>query len=299
MRHATAELPELAATAAHLDRLLRRERLERLDVALPGSLKSTEPPLDRVAGARVTGARRRGREVAVEADGIAVVASLGTSGWMAARPPGRGSGRRRHLPTFRLVCAGGTAVEMVETMNRKDGAVRLAPSAPPGADGAGGAGDGTGGDPTDAAWGPAAGPDELRAGLARAGGPVRAALTAGGVDPALGPAWADEALHRARLAPVHPAEGLARDEVERLHRALDATVRHAAEALAAEPLNELRQAALRLRRVSGHAGEPCPTCGATLAEAVVGGGEPPATYCPPCQTGGELLPDPRRAAFVR
>ena len=287
MRHTTAELPELAATAAHLDRLLRQARLERLDVALPGSLKSTDPPIERVAGARVTGARRRGREVAVEADGIAVVASLGTSGWMAARPPGRSSGRRRHLPTFRLVCADGTAVEMVETMNRKDGGVRLAAGdpAPAGTDAPAGGAD--------------AGPDELRAGLARAGGPVRAALTGGGVDPALGPAWADEVLHGARLAPVRPAGELDDDEVERLHRALTGTVHDAVEALAAAPLNELRQATLRLRRISGHAGEPCPTCGATLAQAAVGDGAPPATYCPTCQNGGEALPDPRLSAFVR
>jgi formamidopyrimidine-DNA glycosylase len=273
MRHLTAELPEVAATAAHLDRLLHDVRLDRLSIGQPGSLKSVDPPLDRLTGSRVTGVGWRGRELAVATDGPAVVASLGTSGWVVTHAPGRRSGRKRHLPTFRLSCRGGMTVELVETMNRKDGWVRLDEGGPAG--------------PCDP-LGPAFGPAELAAALAGGHGSVRGAVAS-----VVGEAWADEVLHAARLSPVTPPGALADDEATRLQEALVGTVRSATEALGAEPLNELRKASAALRRLDGHAGEPCPRCGHSLA---AGGG---ATYCPACQTGGELLPDAGRSAFLR
>ena len=50
-------------------------------------------------------------------------------------------------------------------------------------------------------------------------------------------------------------------------------------------------------RVHGRKGEPCPTCGTTVAE--VSFADTFWNYCPGCQTGGKLLADRRMSRLLK
>jgi formamidopyrimidine-DNA glycosylase len=107
----------------------------------------------------------------------------------------------------------------------------------------------------------------------------------------LGNIYADEALWRARLNPLRPANTLVREEVRRLHRSVRAALRTgirrqgatlrdyaAPDGSAGEMQDEFR--------VYGREGEPCPRCGTPIAKTRVGGRG--TWYCPHCQPAARL-----------
>jgi formamidopyrimidine-DNA glycosylase len=122
--------------------------------------------------------------------------------------------------------------------------------------------------------------------LARRKGALKAVLLDQRVVAGLGNIYTDEALWRARLSPLRPANTLSGDEVRRLQRAIraalgagierqGATLRdYAAPDGAAGSMQEEF-------RVYGRDGEPCPRCGTTIAKTRVGGRG--TWYCPRCQ----------------
>jgi formamidopyrimidine-DNA glycosylase len=103
----------------------------------------------------------------------------------------------------------------------------------------------------------------------------------------LGNIYADEALWRARLSPLRPANSLDVDDVRRLHRAIRTALRAGIELQGAT----LRDYASpdgapgemqREFRVYGREGEPCPRCRTPIAKARVGGRG--TWFCPHCQS---------------
>lgn len=104
----------------------------------------------------------------------------------------------------------------------------------------------------------------------------------------LGNIYADETLFRAGLHPLRPAGSLSPAEVARLHRAIRETL---AEAIAAEGttlgdmvylFGEGRSGRFAARLcVYGHAGEPCPICGAAIVRQIIAGRS--THFCPVCQ----------------
>jgi len=122
--------------------------------------------------------------------------------------------------------------------------------------------------------------------LARRRAPLKAVLLDQRVVAGLGNIYADEALWRARLNPVRPANGLDAGEIDRLHRALRAVLR----AGIARQGSTLRDYAKpdgssgsmqEEFRVYGRDGLPCPRCRTTLAKTRIGGRG--TWYCPRCQ----------------
>ncbi len=102
----------------------------------------------------------------------------------------------------------------------------------------------------------------------------------------LGNIYADEALWRAQLNPLRPANGLTPEEVRRLHRAIRAALRRGIERQG----STLRDYATpdgssgvmqEEFRVYGREGEPCPRCRTPIARARVGGRG--TWFCPRCQ----------------
>jgi formamidopyrimidine-DNA glycosylase len=102
----------------------------------------------------------------------------------------------------------------------------------------------------------------------------------------LGNIYADEALWRARLSPLRPANSLEREEVRRLQRA----IRDALRTGIARQGSTLRDyaapdgstGAMQTEfRVYGREGEPCPRCGTPIAKTRVAGRG--TWYCPHCQ----------------
>jgi formamidopyrimidine-DNA glycosylase len=126
----------------------------------------------------------------------------------------------------------------------------------------------------------------LGAQLARRRAPLKAVVLDQRVVAGLGNIYADEALWRARLSPLRPANGLSREEVARLHRAIRAALRLGI-ARQGSTLRDYAQpdgtsgGMQDEFRVYGREGEPCPRCGAPIAKARVGGRG--TWYCPSCQ----------------
>jgi formamidopyrimidine-DNA glycosylase len=103
---------------------------------------------------------------------------------------------------------------------------------------------------------------EFRKRFARSGAPLKARLLDQGVIAGVGNLLADEALWRARMSPLRPANELADDELDALRRAIRAAVRDA-----------IRKGGAHTGHLYPHRvrGGRCPRCGASLERAVVGG----------------------------
>ncbi|WP_448005310.1 Fpg/Nei family DNA glycosylase [Agromyces bauzanensis] len=106
----------------------------------------------------------------------------------------------------------------------------------------------------------------------------------------IGNAYSDEILHAAQLSPVVHASALNDAERERLFEATVGVISSAIEARHGVPIDRLKDAKVAAMRVHGRAGEPCPRCGGTIRDFAFA--STTAQYCPTCQTGGELLPEP-------
>ena len=122
--------------------------------------------------------------------------------------------------------------------------------------------------------------------LARRKAPLKAVLLDQRVVAGLGNIYADEALWRARINPLRPADDLSDDEVPRLTRAVRLALRTGIERqgstlrdyAAPDGASGSMQDEFR---VYGRAGEPCPRCRTTIAKTRVGGRG--TWFCPRCQ----------------
>jgi formamidopyrimidine-DNA glycosylase len=122
--------------------------------------------------------------------------------------------------------------------------------------------------------------------LARRRAPLKAVLLDQRIVAGLGNIYADEALWRARLSPLRPAEGLSSEEARRLHRAIRAALRTGIErqgsTLRDYATPEGSAGAMQDEfRVYGREGEPCRRCGTPIAKTRVGGRG--TWFCPRCQ----------------
>jgi formamidopyrimidine-DNA glycosylase len=129
----------------------------------------------------------------------------------------------------------------------------------------------------------------LAARLAARRAPLKAVLLDQRVVAGLGNIYADEALWRARVNPLRPANSLVPAEVRRLHRAIRNALRAGIERQGAT----LRDYAAPDGsaggmqdefRVYGRDGEPCARCRAAISKTRVGGRG--TWFCPRCQLSG-------------
>jgi formamidopyrimidine-DNA glycosylase len=134
--------------------------------------------------------------------------------------------------------------------------------------------------------------EAFAAALQRENHTLKRALTDPQVLAAVGNAYSDEILHRARLSPFKQTRALEPAELGRLHAATRAVL--------GEWTERLRSAAgdgWPAKVTAFHPGmaahgryrQPCPDCGAPIQRIVYADNE--ANYCAACQTGGRLLAD--------
>jgi formamidopyrimidine-DNA glycosylase len=122
--------------------------------------------------------------------------------------------------------------------------------------------------------------------LAKRRAPIKAALLDQRTLAGMGNIYVDEALWRAKIHPLRPAESLGRDELRRLHRAVRASLEQGI----ARQGSTLRDYALpdggsgsmqHEFKVYGRGGEPCDRCGTPIAKTRVAGRG--TWFCPTCQ----------------
>jgi len=271
------ELPEVETVRRRLEPVLTGRRLERVEISDPRLVRPYEP--DEVAaelqGERVASVERRGKYLILrfETDRVLLI-HLRMTGSLRHSSSGLADDRHRRAlvrlddgsdVAYRDVRRFGTWLLLEPGELDAYLATRL------------------GEEPLDAVFTAA----RLGQLLAKRRAPVKAALLDQRTLAGMGNIYVDEALWRARIHPLRPAESLRRDELRRLHRA----VRSSLEQGIARQGSTLRDYALpdggsgsmqHEFKVYGRGGEPCDRCGTPIAKIRVAGRG--TWFCPACQT---------------
>jgi formamidopyrimidine-DNA glycosylase len=279
------ELPEVEITARLLNGALQGAEVE--SALSPGinALKTFDPPLAALEGQRITGVRRRGKQLIVEFSGeLVLLIHLMSAGRLQlfdkrAGPRDRTSrllvrlkdGRELRLREFGSKQAAWVKLLRAGELDQDESLSRLGPEAWP--------------DP------PAL--DELL----DAPRPLHALLRDQRTIAGIGRSWVDEILWEAELSPYKRGADLDPQEAERLRevvvQTLGTAIAHYEEAIRL-PIPDKLPMPLRVHR---HQGEPCPRCG-TMLEAVHFE-DYVIAYCPDCQTEGRVLKDRRLSRLLR
>jgi len=265
------ELPEVEVARRNLSswldgKRIARAKVEATRIARGGSPRAIERMLD---GKRVASVERRGKWLRILLDGGAILYShLGMSGKWVARDASDGK-----LPheRARIDAARGRSVRYVDP--RMFGRLVAAP----------------GGEEI-AEWA-ALGPDPLAGGLSpkalaarltRRSGPIKAALLDQSLAAGVGNIQATEALWRAKIHPLRPANALAPAEARRLVDGIHASIEETLAKQSGPEITYVEEAgAENPFLVYDRAGQPCPRCRTKLTRIVVAGRG--TVFCPRCQ----------------
>jgi formamidopyrimidine-DNA glycosylase len=285
------ELPEVETMRRMVVRELLGRTLAAIDLRLPKLTRDSPlPDLDLLVGHRVLAARRRAKVLVIDwSDGLSTMTHFKLAGQLAivratgeriiaGHPVPHTDGPLPHKSThLTLRFADGTIAYYSDI--RQFGWWRLLPT-----------------DAVDAAlaafaFGPeGVGPEAITLPvlgdrLAKRRIPLKVALLDQKVVAGLGNIYVDEALHRARLHPVRPANSLTADELGNLHKAIAWALERGIEQGGARIIRGRAHPMDGFPAVHGRQHEVCDICGAAIVKTRVGNR---GTYlCPVCQP----LPD--------
>ena len=288
------ELPEVEVIARLIGDAVRGSTIESTLAPGINALKTFDPPLHALAGAEVTGLRRRGKLLLLDADSpehghLTLLVHLMNAGRLQlfeTRASLRdrtsrvllrlGDGRELRLREFGSKQAAWARLLTLEGLKADETLGKLGPEAWP--------------DPPAAA--------SLAERLAAEGArPLHSVLRDQSVLTGIGRTWVDEILHAAKLSPFKRGDDLSPREAGALRTAMVDELQRGVEhydAIFAIPVpDKIPKPAL----VHGHQGEPCPRC-ETVLEAVFFE-DYVMTYCPHCQTGGRILKDRRLSRILK
>jgi formamidopyrimidine-DNA glycosylase len=140
----------------------------------------------------------------------------------------------------------------------------------------------------------------FREALLRENRTLKRALTDPRLFSAIGNAYSDEILHRARLSPLKLTRQLTAEEISTLYHATISTMKEWIERLRRELGDAFPERVTAFHRemaVHGRFGKPCPVCGSKVQRIVYAENE--CNYCPRCQTEGKLLSDRSLARLLK
>ena len=275
-------MPELPDIFAYLDALEPRvigQRLERVRLAGPFLLRTTQPAVADVEGRIVSRLRRIGKRIAIGVEGeLWLVLHLMIAGRLHWRPPHTKLAGRQTLAAFdfpggslTLTEAGAKRRASLHILSGEEGLLSVDPGG------------------IDVL---AADLDSFRAALIVENHTLKRALT----DPrrlsGIGNAYSDEILHAAQLSPLAQTHKLKPDEWGRLFTATRTTLESWTERLRAEARVRFPEKVTAFREgmaVHGRYGKPCPRCGEKVLRIRYADNE--TNYCARCQTGGKVLAD--------
>lgn len=270
------ELPEVETVRAQLEPVLTGRRFERVEIRDPRLVRPYEPAevAAELEGERVAAVERRGKYLIVrfESDRVLLIHLRMTGSLRHSRNGLDEDPHRRAVVklddgsdvAYRDVRRFGTWLVLEPGELTPYLATRV------------------GDEPLDALFTAA----RLGERLAKRRAPIKAALLDQRTLAGMGNIYVDEALWRARINPLRPAESLDRKELKRLHKAIRATL----EAGIARQGSTLRDYALPDGgsgsmqdefKVYGRGGEPCDRCGTPIAKTRLGGRG--TWFCPTCQ----------------
>jgi formamidopyrimidine-DNA glycosylase len=287
------ELPEVAALADFLGQQLIGTVFTKVQIVSFAVLKTADPPFSVLEDRAVTGVRRFGKFVCVDADGVSFVFHLARAGWVRftdAPNDIRLKMGKGHIAA-RLSFSGGSGpcgLDLTEAGTKKGMAVYVVR------------------DPSDVPGIAALGPDPFSAGfdvdtlaeiLGSSSQQVKGLLRSQSVIAGIGNAYSDEILHAARISPFAIAKSLDREAVQLLYDSIHDILGTALQEASGKAPNELKDTKRSHMRVHGRTGEECPVCGDTVRE--VSFADTALQYCPTCQTKGKILADRRTSRFLK
>ena len=273
------ELPDIAAYLHALDGRIIGETLERVRIASPFLLRTTQPPLSKAHGHRVVSLRRVGKRIAIGLDNdLWLVLHLMIAGrlhWRAANAAltGRNSLAALDFPNGSLV------LTEAGSKHRASLSVVAGEEALAGIDRGG----------LDVF---AADLSAFRAALTAENRTLKRALTDPRVLDGIGNAYSDEILHAAQLSPIALTQKLTPDQWERLFSATRNTLQTWIARLRSEADEAFPEHVTAFRKdfaVHGRYGQPYPQCGRPVQRIRYADNE--TNYCAQCQTGGKVLAD--------
>ncbi|PYO43731.1 MAG: formamidopyrimidine-DNA glycosylase [Gemmatimonadetes bacterium] len=273
------ELPDILLYQQALANRIVGERLERVRIASPFLLRTSDPPVTDLAGRRVQEIRRLGKRIVFgfDSDYFAVL-HLMIAGRLHWKPPGVRIAGRSNLAAWDFP-GGSLLLTEAATKHRASlhlvrGAAALAAHDPGGLDVF------------------RATAEQFRAALTRESHTLKRALTDPRLFDGIGNAYSDEILHAARLSPLRLTAQLTPEETDRLFQATKRTLEHWIERLRLEAGNGFPEKVTAFRTgmaVHGRFRQPCPVCGSPIQRIRYAENE--VNYCATCQTGGRLLAD--------
>jgi len=273
------ELPDIIVYIEALEARVLGKALEKVRLTNPFLLRTTAPPLSSLEGCKVTGLRRIGKRIVFGfEDDLWLVLHLMIAGrlhWRerGGRIAGRQVAARWDFPNGSLwLTEAGTKKRA--SLHLVKGQATLWQIDPGGIEVLG------------------CSLESFSAVLTRENHTLKRALTDPRLFSGIGNAYSDEILHQARLSPVMLTRKLSREEICRLHEAVQLALKHWITLLRKQTGDGFPEKVTAFRpemAVHGKFGQPCPVCGAKVQRIRYAENE--TNYCPGCQTGGRLLAD--------
>ena len=282
------ELPEVEITARRLGAAMDGAEVESALATGVATLKTFDPPLDALEGARVEGVRRIGKMLAVDFDAdeqLTLLIHLMSAGRLQLFDE-RGSLKDRASRALVRI-DGDRELRLREFGTRQSAWARLLRR----------------GEVKDEEMVATLGPDawpapprERFAELIDQDHHLHPLLRKQKTIAGIGRSWVDEILWEAKLSPFKKGSELRGEEITQLHEALhvlgDALDHY--EEVIGEKVPDKLPMPLKVHRREG---EPCPRCGTTI-EAVFYS-QHQTNYCPEEQTGGRVLKDRRLSRLLK
>jgi formamidopyrimidine-DNA glycosylase len=278
------ELPEMEIVARRLAGELPGQVIE--SVLTPGlnALKTFDPPISALEGATITGVRRRGKLLLLEAGELTLLLHLMSAGRLMLYDKRASLRDRTSRVLIRLPDS--RELRLREFGTKQAAWVKLLTP------------EGLEQEPSLRSLGPEAWPDPPQLGeLLRAPRPLHSLLRDQQVIAGIGRTWVDEILHAAKLSPFKRGDDLAEAEAEELRSAIVQELGRVLDVYEAKVKLPLPEKFPKPTRVHAHQGEPCPRC-ETVLEAVFYE-DYVMSYCPQCQTDGKILKDRRLSRLLK
>lgn len=273
------ELPDVTVYVERLTAVAGDATLLGVRLRSPFLLRSVEPPLSSARDRRVRSIRRLGKRIVIELEReLYLVLHLMIAGRLHWRPLGTPITARQNLAAFDF--SSGSLI-LTEQSSRRRASLYLVEGSQALMEH-----DRGGLEPLSCSY------QEFKQRLTSENHTLKRALTAPHLFSGIGNAYSDEILHAAELSPVTLSSRLTNAQIQRLHRATVATLKHWTALLRAQAGLEFPKKVTAFRggmAVHGRYREPCPRC-ATLVQRIRYA-ENEVNYCPRCQTGGRMLAD--------
>jgi formamidopyrimidine-DNA glycosylase len=273
------EYPDLTVYLGALQPLVVGRALQRVRLGSPFVLRTAEPPLSSVNGKRVIGLSRLGKRLvfALEQQ-LYLVIHLMIAGRLQWKPPNAKLPGRAGLVAFDF--EPGTLI-LTEVSTKKRASLHLV--------------EGEHALKTFDRGGLeifSIHLDQFAERLRSETHTLKRTLTDPRLFSAIGNAYSDEILHRAKLSPVKLTKAVTGEEIARLFEATRAVLTEWTKRLGDEAAGRWPEKVTAFRpemAVHGRYKLPCPVCGSPVQRIVHAENE--TNYCPGCQTQGRLLAD--------